>query len=208
MDLPSIAMLVNGDGFLNRDNMLGKSSTVQDLKDGMEIKSNNMDEIGTRKENLPPCILTRKGHASRGGKNGEVLKKTNADASFKVGDAYLKEESEVEKFGLINASLLKHGEENASRCGGLSLVSIGLSRVLLENSSKKVETMKLDSSRGLVSLSKEVHPPIKEEDGYSSFSNGNLLLCTSLKGYKPGNLARKGAILNGKQSQALTKIQC
>jgi hypothetical protein len=205
--LPSIAALVNGNGFLNRDNMLGKSSAVQDVKDGMEIKSNNMDNIGTRKEKSPPCTLIRKGHASRGGENGEALKKTIADASFKVGDAYVKEESEVEKFGLINASLLKHGEENASRCRGLSPVSNGLSRVILENSSKKVDTVKLDSSRRLVSLSKDVHPQIKEEDGYSSFSNGNLFLCTTLRGYKPSVPACEGTISHGKQSQALTKIK-
>jgi hypothetical protein len=42
------------------------------------------------------------------------------------------------------------------------------SRALFENSSKNVETVKLDSSWGLVSLSKKVHPQVKEEDGYNS----------------------------------------
>jgi hypothetical protein len=112
--LLSLAAFVNGDGLLNSNNILRKSSVVEDVKDVMEIKPNNIGEIGTREEKLPSHILTKKGYASGGGKNSKAMKKTIADALLKVGNAYVKEESEVEKFGPIDSSPLKHREGNAS----------------------------------------------------------------------------------------------
>jgi hypothetical protein len=48
-DKPSIAAFVNVDGLLNSNNILRKSSTIEDIKDVSAIKANNMDEIGTKR---------------------------------------------------------------------------------------------------------------------------------------------------------------
>jgi hypothetical protein len=57
-------MFMNEDGLLNSNNILRKSSIVEDVS---EIKASNMDEIGTREEMLPPRSLSGKGPASGGG---------------------------------------------------------------------------------------------------------------------------------------------
>jgi hypothetical protein len=66
-------MFVNGDGLLNNDNILWKSSTVEDVKDVMAIKPSNMGEIGTKEEMSPPRSLSRKCHASGGRENGKAI---------------------------------------------------------------------------------------------------------------------------------------
>jgi hypothetical protein len=73
-----------------------------------------MDEIDTEEEMSAPHSLSRKGHASGGGKNGEAMKKTIADASLTVCNAYLKEESDVEKLDPISSTGAKHEEGNSS----------------------------------------------------------------------------------------------
>jgi hypothetical protein len=52
---------VNGVGLLNSDNILLKSSTIEDVEDVLAIKANNMDEIDTKEEMLPPRSLLGKG---------------------------------------------------------------------------------------------------------------------------------------------------
>jgi hypothetical protein len=89
---------VNGDGLLNSNNILHKNSTIEDVKDVLAIKANNMDEIGTKEDMLPPCSLPGKGHANGGGKNSKAMKKTIAGAFFKVCNVSVKEESNVEIF--------------------------------------------------------------------------------------------------------------
>jgi hypothetical protein len=81
------------------------------------------------------------------------------------------------------------------------------SRVLFESSSKNVETVKLDSSQGLVSLSKKVHPRIKEEDGYNFLSEGNIPRATLFRTGQPCPSPHEGGLSDGKQLQALTKIK-
>jgi hypothetical protein len=76
---PSIAAFVNGDGLLNSDNILRKSSIVEDVENELAIKASNMDEIGTKKEMSPAHSLSRKGHTSGSGKDGEVPKKTTTE---------------------------------------------------------------------------------------------------------------------------------
>jgi hypothetical protein len=49
-------------------------------------------------------------------------------------------------------------------------------RALFGSTSKKVQIVKLESSRRLLFLSKKVHPQIKNEDEDSAFNDGNLLL--------------------------------
>jgi hypothetical protein len=44
---PSIAAFVNGIGLLNSDNILQKSSIVEDVKNVLAVKASNPDEIGT-----------------------------------------------------------------------------------------------------------------------------------------------------------------
>jgi hypothetical protein len=88
---------VNGDGLLNSDNILRKSSTVEDVKDISIIKVSNMDKISTKEEMLPPRSLPGKGPTSEGRKNDEAMKKKIADASLKVCNAYVKEEVAVEQ---------------------------------------------------------------------------------------------------------------
>jgi hypothetical protein len=75
--MPSIAAFVNGDGLLNSDNILRKSSTFEDVEDVFAIKASNIDEIGTKEEMSPPRSLLEKEPAGGGGKNGEAMKKNN-----------------------------------------------------------------------------------------------------------------------------------
>jgi hypothetical protein len=79
--------------------------------------ASNVDEIGTKEEMSPTHSLSRKGHASGGGKNGEAMKKTIADALLTVCNAYVKEESDVEKLDPISSTGPKHGEGNNSGRG-------------------------------------------------------------------------------------------
>jgi hypothetical protein len=116
---------VNGDGLLNSDNILRKSSTVEDVEDVFATKASNMDEIGTKEEMSPPRSLSRKGPASGSGKNSEAMKKTIVDALLKVRNACVKEESDVEKFDPISSSGVKHGEGNNFGLGQRSPMSSG-----------------------------------------------------------------------------------
>jgi hypothetical protein len=158
---PSIAAFVNGDGLLNSDNILQKSSIVEDVENILAVKASNVDEIGTKKEMLPAYSLSTKGHTSGGGKNGEVAKKTTANVSLTVCNAYVKEESDIEKLDPISSTGTMLGEGNSSGRGQVGQqysMSDCPSRALFGSSSKNVEPVKLGSSRGLVSLSKKVHP--------------------------------------------------
>jgi hypothetical protein len=47
---PSIVAFVNGDGYLNSDNIFRKSSIVEDVENVLAVKASNVDEIGTKKE--------------------------------------------------------------------------------------------------------------------------------------------------------------
>jgi hypothetical protein len=60
-------------------------------------------------------------------------------------------------------------------------VTNATTRALFENTSKKVQLVRLESSQGLLSLLKVVHPQIKQEDEDFAFSDGNLLLCVAFK---------------------------
>jgi hypothetical protein len=64
----------------------------------------------------PAHSLLRKGHTSGDGKDGEAAKKTTADASLTVCNAYVKEESDVEKLDPIVA--LKQCLERGTVLGG------------------------------------------------------------------------------------------
>jgi hypothetical protein len=114
---PSIAAFVNGDGLLNSDNILRKSSIVEDVENVLAVKANDVDEIGTKKEVSLAHSLSRKGHASGGGKDGEAAKKTTADALLTVCNAYVKEESDVEKLDPISSTGTKLGEGSSSGRG-------------------------------------------------------------------------------------------
>jgi hypothetical protein len=81
-----------------------------------------MDEIGTKEEMSPAHSLSRKGHTSRGGKDGEVAKKTTADVSL-VCNAYVKEESDIEKLDPISSTGAMLGEGNNSGQGQQSSMS-------------------------------------------------------------------------------------
>jgi hypothetical protein len=70
----------------------------------------------------------------------------------------VKEESDVEKLDPISSTGAKLGEGNSSGQGQQSSMNDCPSRALFGNSSKNVEPVKLGSLRGLVSLSKKVHP--------------------------------------------------
>ena len=56
-----------------------------------------MDEINTKEVMSPTYCLSRKGHVSGGRKNGKAIKKKIADASLTVCNAYIKDESDIEK---------------------------------------------------------------------------------------------------------------
>jgi hypothetical protein len=114
---PSIAAFVNGDGLLNSDNILRKSSIVEDVKNKLAVRASNVDEIGTKKEMSPTHSLSKKGHTSGGGKDGEVAKKTTADVLLTVCNAYVEEESDVEKLDPISSTGTMLGEGNSSGRG-------------------------------------------------------------------------------------------
>jgi hypothetical protein len=114
---PSIAAFVNGDGLLNSDNILRKSSIVEDVENKLAVKTSNVDEIGTKKEMSPAHSLSRKGHTSGGGKDGEVAKKTTADVSLTVCNAYMEGEFDVEKLDPISSTRTMLGEGNSSGRG-------------------------------------------------------------------------------------------
>ena len=116
-DTPSIAAFENGDGLLNSENILRKSSTVEDVKNVFAVKATNEDEIGTREEISPTRSLSRKGYASRGGKDGKATKKTAADVSLAVCNAYVKEKFDIEKLDPISSTGTMLGEGNNSGQG-------------------------------------------------------------------------------------------
>jgi hypothetical protein len=72
----------------------------------------------------------------------------------------------------------------------------GPSRALFESTSKKVETMRLESLQGLLSLSKVVHLQIKQVDKDFAFSDRNLLLSMMFK-MRLGVPLRQGGKLHG-----------
>jgi hypothetical protein len=69
--------------------------------------------------------------------------------------------------------------------------------------------MKRGSSWGLVSMSKKVHPRLKNEDVYTSQSQSNtdIPLVTLIRIGQPHPSPREGGLSDGKQLQALTKIK-
>jgi hypothetical protein len=195
---PSIAVFVNGDGLLNSDNILQKNSTVEDVENVLAVKASNMDDISIEEEMSPAHSLSGKGCTSGGGKNGEAMKKTIADALLMVCNAYVKEEFDVEKLDPINSTGAKHREGNSSRRGQQSSMNNCPSRVLFENNNKNVEIVKLGSSRVLVSLSKKVHPRVKEEDGYNSQTDGNIPLAIVFKRNPAHPPPHEDGLLHGK----------
>jgi hypothetical protein len=113
----SIVAFVNGDGLLNSDNILQKSSIVEDVKNILAVKTNDMDEICRKEEISPAHSLSRKGHANGGRKDGEAAKKTIADALLTVCNAYAKEESDIQKLDPISSTIAKLGEGSNSGRG-------------------------------------------------------------------------------------------
>jgi hypothetical protein len=186
-DMPSIAAFVNGDGLLNSDNILRKSSTFEDVEDVFAIKASNIDEIGT--------------------KDGEAMKKNNC-VFFVEGAQCLCERGiwRRKNFDPISSSGANHGEVNSYGWGQQSPMSSGPSRALFESSSMNLGMVKLGSLRGLVSLLK-VHPQVKEEDGYHSLSNANMPIDTKFKRSQPRPPPRASGLSHGKQLLALTKIK-
>ena len=120
-DTPSIAMVVNRNGLLNRSNILRKSSIVEDVKNILAIKTSNVDEIGTKEEMLPPHSLSRKEYTS--GKDGEAVKKTTTDALLMICNVYVKEEFDVEKLDPISSTGIKLGKGNSSGWGQRSFMN-------------------------------------------------------------------------------------
>ena len=51
-DTPSIAMFVNGDDLQNSNNILWKSSIIEDVENVLAIKASNVDEIDTKYGNM------------------------------------------------------------------------------------------------------------------------------------------------------------
>ena len=123
MGTPSIAVFVNGDGLLNNDNILWKSSIVEDVKNVLVVKASNEDEIGIWEEMLPARSLSRKEHTSGGGQDGEVAKKTAINVSLTVCNAYVKEKSNIEKLDPISSIRAMLGESNSSGRGQRSSMS-------------------------------------------------------------------------------------
>jgi hypothetical protein len=72
--------------------------------------------------------------------------------------------------------------ERGTILGGVKLDNDLLcSRALFGSSSKNLEPLKLGSSRGLVSLSKKVHPRVKDGDGCTSKSDKDVPIATKFK---------------------------
>jgi hypothetical protein len=82
------------------------------------------------------------------------------------------------------------------------------SRALFGSSSKNVELVKLGSLRGLVSLTKKVHPRVKDGDGCTSKSDKNIPIGTVFKRNPACPPPCEDDLSHGKQLQALTKIKC
>ena len=57
---PFIVAFVNGDGLLNRKNILWKSSIIENVENILAIQAINVDEIGTKKKMSPACSLSGK----------------------------------------------------------------------------------------------------------------------------------------------------
>jgi hypothetical protein len=70
-----------------------------------------------------------------------------------------------------------------------------------------MEPVKLDSSRGLVSLLKKVHPRVKDGDGCTSESDKDIPIGTIFKRNSTCPPPPEDGLLHGKQLQALTKIK-
>ena len=123
MGTPSIAAFVNGNGLLNSDNILQKSSIGEDVKNILAVKASNKDEIDTKEEMSLAHSLLRKGHTSGGEKEGEAAKKIIADVSLAVCNAYVKEKSNIEKLDTMNSTGSMLGEGNSSGRGQRSSIS-------------------------------------------------------------------------------------
>jgi hypothetical protein len=96
---------------------------------------------------------------------------------------------------------------NSSGRGQRSSISDCPSRALFGSSSKNVEPVKLGSSQGLVSLSKKVHPRVKDGDGCTSESDRKIPIATVFKRNPACSLPHEDGLSHGKQLQALTKIK-
>jgi hypothetical protein len=70
-----------------------------------------------------------------------------------------------------------------------------------------VEPVKLGSLRGLVSLSKKVHPRVKDGEGCTSESNRDIPIGTIFKRNPACPPPHEDGLSHGKQLQALTKIK-
>jgi hypothetical protein len=189
-------------------NIVGKYSILCWDKNILAVKASNVDEIGTKKEMSPAHSLSRKGHTSGGGKDGKVAKKTAADVSLTVYNAYVEEESDVEKLDPISTTGTMLGKENSSgrgQVGQRSSMSDCPSQALFGSSSKNVEPLKLGSSQGLVSLSKKVHPRVKVGDGCTSESNKDVPIATKSKINPACPPPHEDDLSHGKQLQAFTK---
>jgi hypothetical protein len=84
------------------------------------------------------------------------------------------------------------------------------SRALFGSNSKNVELVKLVSLQGLVSLSKSVHPRVKDGDGCTFESDREIPIATVFKRNPACPPLREGGLSDdsdGKQLQALTKIK-
>jgi hypothetical protein len=88
-------MYVNGTGLLNSDNILRKSYIVEDFENVVTTKANSVGEIHTKEEKSPLHILTKKGHASGGGKKGKEVEKTIVDPQLKVNNTSVTRKSVV-----------------------------------------------------------------------------------------------------------------
>ena len=175
MGTPSIVAFVNGDGLLNSDNILWKSSIIEDV---LAIKASNMDEIGTKEEMSPTCSLSRKVHTSGGGKDRKATKKKITDISLTVYNAYVQQKSNIEKLDPVSSTGAMLGKGNSYGQGQQSSLNDCPSRALFGSSSKNVELVKSASSRGLVFLSKKVHLRVKDIDGCTSKSDKDVPLAT------------------------------
>jgi hypothetical protein len=206
---PSIAAFMNGDGLLNSENILRKSSTVEAVKNVLAVKASNEDDIGAREEISPARSHSRKGYTSGGGKDGEAAKKRVADASLAVCNAYVKEKSNIEKLDPINSIGAMRGEGNSSGHGRRSPMSDCPSRALFGSSSKNVEPVKLSSSRGLVSLSKKMRPLVEPGDGCTSESDrgDRIPLAARFNINQARPRPHEDGLSHGKKLQALTKIK-
>src|SRR5450759_4943167 len=204
---PSIAAFMNGDGLLNSENLLRKSSTVEAVENVLAVKACNQDGIGAREAVSPARSQSRKGHSTGSGKDGEAAKEAAADASLAEPNAYVKEKSNIGKLDPISSTGAMRGGGNSSGLGRQSSMRDCPSRALFESNSKNVEPTKLSSSRRLVSLSKKMRPQLKPGDGCASESDANEPLTTIWKPKPECPRPREDALSHGKQSRAVTKTK-